>query len=63
MKQDLPIWKAFLKINFSFSDKYFLVLASGYFVYGWMMQVGVDQDYEPVQPIHFHIEFMLEVMV
>jgi predicted HAD superfamily Cof-like phosphohydrolase len=31
----------------------FLLLASGYFVYGWMMQVGVDQDYEPIQPIHY----------
>jgi len=26
---------------------------SAYFVYGYLMQVGVDQGYEPVQPIHY----------
>jgi mono/diheme cytochrome c family protein len=50
----LPIWKAFARNQFLvFVTSVFLLLASGYFVYGWMMQVGVDQDYEPIQPIHY----------
>ena len=31
----------------------FLLLGSAYFAYGWMMQVGVDQGYAPIQPIHY----------
>ena len=31
----------------------FFLLASAYFVYGYFMQIGVDQGYQPVQPIHF----------
>jgi hypothetical protein len=31
----------------------FFLLASGYYAYGYMMQIGVDQGYQPVQPIHF----------
>jgi mono/diheme cytochrome c family protein len=31
----------------------FMLLASGYFAYGWFMQIGVDQDYAPIQPIHY----------
>ncbi len=50
----LPIWKAFAQNQFLvFVSSVFLLLASGFFVYGWMMQVGVDQDYEPIQPIHY----------
>jgi len=30
-----------------------LLLLSAYFAYGWLMQIGVDQGYEPVQPIHY----------
>jgi mono/diheme cytochrome c family protein len=29
------------------------LLVSAYFAYGYLMQIGVDQDYEPVQPIHY----------
>jgi len=50
----LPIWKAFAKNQFLvLVTAIFLLLASGYFAYGWMMQVGIDQGYAPVQPIHF----------
>jgi mono/diheme cytochrome c family protein len=50
----LPIWKAFAKNQFLvLVASIFLLLSSGYFVYGWMMQVGVDQDYAPIQPIHY----------
>jgi len=49
-----PIWKAFVKNQFLvLVTSIFLLLASGYFVYGFLMQVGVDQNYSPIQPIHF----------
>ncbi len=50
----LPIWKAFAKNQFLvLVTSIFLILASGYFVYAFLMQVGVDQNYEPIQPIHY----------
>ncbi len=50
----LPLWKAFAKNHFLvLVSVIFLLLGSAYFAYGWMMQVGVDQGYEPVQPIHY----------
>ncbi|RNC88495.1 MAG: cytochrome C [Winogradskyella sp.] len=49
-----PIWKAFVQNQFLvLVTSIVLLLASGYFVYGYLMQVGVDQGYEPVQPIHY----------
>jgi len=49
-----PIWKAFAKNQFLvLITSIFLLLASGYFVYAYLMQVGVDQNYEPIQPIHY----------
>ena len=29
------------------------MLSSAYFAYGWLMQVGIDQGYMPIQPIHY----------
>ncbi|HSN48408.1 MAG TPA: c-type cytochrome [Flavobacterium sp.] len=50
----LPIWKAFVKNQFLvFVTSIFLLLASAFFVYGYLMQIGVDQDYAPIQPIHY----------
>ena len=50
----LPIWKAFAKNQFLvFVVSVFLILSAGYLFYGWSMQVGVDQNYAPVQPIHY----------
>ncbi|WP_298392898.1 c-type cytochrome [Flavobacterium sp.] len=50
----IPLWKAFAKNQFLvLVSAILLLLASGYFVYGFLMQVGVDQDYAPVQPIHY----------
>lgn len=50
----LPIWKAYAKNQFLvLVTVILLMLASAYFLYGYLMQVGVDQDYQPVQPIHF----------
>ncbi len=49
-----PIWKAFIQNQFLvLVSAIILLLASGYFVYGYFMQVGVDQGYQPVQPIHY----------
>ena len=50
----LPIWKAFAKNQFLvLVTAMFLILAGAFFAYGWMMQIGVDQGYEPIQPIHY----------
>lgn len=49
-----PLWKAFVDNQFLLLvSSVFLLLISAYFVYGYLMQVGVDQGYEPVQPIHY----------
>jgi mono/diheme cytochrome c family protein len=49
-----PIWKSFVENQFLvLVSAVILVLVGAYFAYGWMMQVGVDQGYQPVQPIHF----------
>lgn len=49
-----PIWKAFIENQFLvLVSVIFLLLGSAYFAYGWMSQVGTDQGYAPVQPIHF----------
>jgi len=53
-EKTISIWRAFAKNQFLvLGTSIFLLLASGYFVYGFLMQVGVDQDYAPVQPIHY----------
>jgi mono/diheme cytochrome c family protein len=53
-EQRLSLWKAFAKNQFLvLVAAIFLILSSAFFVYGYLMQVGVDQDYAPVQPIHF----------
>lgn len=50
----MSVWKAFAKNQFLvFVTSVFLILAAGYLFYGWSMQVGVDQGYAPVQPIHY----------
>ena len=49
-----PIWLAFVQNQFLiFVTVILLLLSSAYFVYGYFMQVGVDQGYMPVQPIHY----------
>jgi len=49
-----PIWKAFAQNQFLvLVSVVFLLLGGAYFAYGWMMQVGVDQGYAPIQPIHY----------
>ena len=49
-----PIWKSFVENQFLLVLSAILLLLVGtYFVYGYLMQVGVDQAYKPIQPIHF----------
>jgi mono/diheme cytochrome c family protein len=50
----LPIWKAFVRNQFLvLVTAIFLLLTGAYLVYGFLMQVGVDENYEPIQPIHY----------
>lgn len=49
-----PIWKAFIKNQFLvLVSVVFLMLAGAYYAYGFFMQIGIDQGYAPIQPIHF----------
>lgn len=50
----ISIWKAFVKNQFLILvTAIFLLLSGAYLVYGFLMQVGVDQEYAPIQPIHY----------
>lgn len=49
-----PLWKAFVQNQFlMLVSAIMLLLVSAYFMYGFFMQVGIDQGYAPVQPIHY----------
>ncbi|MGB5941901.1 MAG: c-type cytochrome, partial [Leeuwenhoekiella sp.] len=49
-----PIYKVFIENQFLvLVSVIFLLLGGAYFGYGFLMQVGVDQGYEPIQPIHY----------
>ncbi|PKA83243.1 quinol:cytochrome c oxidoreductase pentaheme cytochrome subunit [Ulvibacter sp. MAR_2010_11] len=49
-----PIWRTFIENQFLvLVASIFLLLSAGYFMYGYFMQVGIDQGYAPVQPIHY----------
>ncbi len=49
-----PIWVAFAENQFLVVITVVVVLLGvAYGAYGFLMQVGVDQGYEPVQPIHY----------
>ena len=49
-----PIWMAFVQNQFLVLISVVLLLfSSAYFVYGYFMQIGVDQGYMPIQPIHY----------
>ena len=49
-----PIWMAFIQNQFLvMTSVILLLLSSAYFVYGYLMQIGVDQGYMPLQPIHY----------
>lgn len=49
-----PLWQVIAKNQFLiFLTVIGFLLSSAYFVYAFLMQVGVDQGYMPVQPIHY----------
>ena len=49
-----PIWKAFAQNQFLvLVSSILLLLGSAYFAFGYVMQIGIDQGYAPVQPIHY----------
>ena len=49
-----PLWKSFVQNQFLvLVTAIILLLGSAYFIYGFFMQVGVDQGYQPIQPIHY----------
>jgi cytochrome c2 len=53
-EKSIPIWQAYARNQFLvLVTVIFLLLSSAYFAYGWFMQIGVDQGYEPIQPIHY----------
>ena len=48
------LWKAFVQNQFlMLVTAIFFLLASAYFAFGYFMQLGIDQGYQPIQPIHF----------
>lgn len=50
----VSLWRAYAKNQFLvLVTVILLMLAGAYFGYAYLMQIGVDQGYEPVQPIHF----------
>jgi mono/diheme cytochrome c family protein len=50
----IPLWEKFIKNQFLvIVSVIFLLLSSAYFAYGYLMQLGVDQGYMPIQPIHY----------
>ena len=53
-KKTKPIWKAYIENQFlMLCTAILFLLVSAYGFYGWTMQVGVNQGYMPVQPIHY----------
>jgi len=53
-EQAQGVWKAFKGNTFlHFLMVIFFVLSSVYISFGWMFQIGVDQGYQPIQPIEF----------
>ena len=48
------LWKAYVNNQFLLLvTAIFFMLSSAYFVYGYFMQIGIDQGYQPIQPIHY----------
>ena len=49
-----PLWKLVIENQFlMFIVVVAFLLSSAYFSYGYLMQIGIDQGYAPIQPIHY----------
>jgi cytochrome c2 len=53
-KQKTPLWKLFIENPFLvFLSVVFFLFSSAYVGYAYLMQIGIDQGYMPIQPIHY----------
>tara|TARA_B100001769_G_scaffold84715_2_gene64505 strand:+ start:2538 stop:3785 length:1248 start_codon:yes stop_codon:yes gene_type:complete len=53
-KNITPLWQTIVKNQFLiFIMVVGFLLSSAYFTYGYLMQIGIDQGYAPIQPIHY----------
>ena len=53
-KQKTPLWKLFIENPFLvFLSDVFFLFSSAYVGYAYLMQIGIDQGYMPIQPIHY----------
>ena len=53
-KNITPLWQTVIKNQFLLIIMVVgLLLSSAYFTYGYLMQIGIDQGYAPIQPIHY----------
>lgn len=49
-----PLWRTIVENQFiMFVLVIGFLLSSAYFTYGYLMQIGIDQGYMPIQPIHY----------
>ena len=49
-----PLWQVVAQNQFIvFIIVVGFLLSSAYFTYGYLMQIGIDQGYAPIQPIHY----------
>jgi mono/diheme cytochrome c family protein len=49
-----PLWRTIVENQFiMFVLVIGFLLSSAYFTYGYLMQIGIDQGYAPIQPIHY----------
>jgi len=49
-----PLWKVIVQNQFlMLVSAIMFLLVAAYFMYGFFMQIGIDQGYAPVQPIHY----------
>ena len=53
-KKGISLWEAFVKNQFLvLVSVIFMLLIGAYMGYGYMMQIGIDKGYQPIQPIHY----------
>jgi len=54
VESKVNLWKAYIKNQFLvLVTVFFLMLLSAYLGYAYLMQIGIDQGYQPIQPIHY----------
>ena len=62
-EKSLPLWKAFARNQFLvLSSVVIFLLVAAYFVYGYLMQVGVDQGYARITSYNVCYTKLLRIM-